>query len=234
MRAPTHGRHHAAASRGPHRAVHGRAWSPRARALPTAGTLSPRGPRRRAPSPAVRRPRRRGADALLRDDEPDRASSAATSCSTRATRATASTSSREGKIKLGRTQQRRPGEPAGRPRPRRDVRRAVALRPRPAHRHRHRRRRDPARLGWATTTSAAGCTAAPTSPSTCCAALARRLRRTNEALADLVFSDVPGRVAKALLDLSARFGRQSTRASASPTTSRRRSSPSSSAPRARR
>jgi CRP/FNR family transcriptional regulator, cyclic AMP receptor protein len=38
-------------------------------------------------------------------------------------------------------------------------------------------------------------------------ALARRLRRTNENLADLVFSDVPGRVAKALLDLSARFGR---------------------------
>ncbi len=39
------------------------------------------------------------------------------------------------------------------------------------------------------------------------AALARRLRRTNEALADLVFSDVPGRVGKALLDLSERFGR---------------------------
>ena len=38
-------------------------------------------------------------------------------------------------------------------------------------------------------------------------ALARRLRRTNETLADLVFSDVPGRVAKALLDLSTRFGR---------------------------
>ncbi|WP_418278054.1 Crp/Fnr family transcriptional regulator [Isoptericola jiangsuensis] len=37
-------------------------------------------------------------------------------------------------------------------------------------------------------------------------ALARRLRRTNETLADLVFSDVPGRVAKALLDLSTRFG----------------------------
>ena len=36
--------------------------------------------------------------------------------------------------------------------------------------------------------------------------LARRLRRTNEALADLVFTDVPGRVAKALLDLSQRFG----------------------------
>jgi CRP-like cAMP-binding protein len=38
------------------------------------------------------------------------------------------------------------------------------------------------------------------------AALARRLRRTNEAMADLVFSDVPGRVAKALLDLAKRFG----------------------------
>jgi len=40
------------------------------------------------------------------------------------------------------------------------------------------------------------------------AALARRLRRTNEAMADLVFSDVPGRVAKALLDLSTRFGEE--------------------------
>lgn len=36
--------------------------------------------------------------------------------------------------------------------------------------------------------------------------LAQRLRRTNAALADLVFSDVPGRVAKALLDLANRFG----------------------------
>jgi CRP/FNR family transcriptional regulator len=33
-------------------------------------------------------------------------------------------------------------------------------------------------------------------------ALARRLRRTNDSLSDLVFSDVPGRVAKALLDLA--------------------------------
>ena len=37
-------------------------------------------------------------------------------------------------------------------------------------------------------------------------ALAQRLRRTNEALADLVFADVPGRVAKQLLDLADRFG----------------------------
>lgn len=40
------------------------------------------------------------------------------------------------------------------------------------------------------------------------ASLARRLRRTNEALADLVFSDVPGRVAKALIDLGIKFGEQ--------------------------
>lgn len=38
------------------------------------------------------------------------------------------------------------------------------------------------------------------------AGLARRLRRTNEGMSDLVFTDVPGRVAKALLDLSRRFG----------------------------
>lgn len=37
-------------------------------------------------------------------------------------------------------------------------------------------------------------------------ALARRLRRQNEAMADLVFSDVPGRVAKALMDLGEKFG----------------------------
>ena len=37
-------------------------------------------------------------------------------------------------------------------------------------------------------------------------ALAQRLRRTNESLADLVFTAVPGRVAKALLDLAEKFG----------------------------
>ncbi len=41
------------------------------------------------------------------------------------------------------------------------------------------------------------------------ASLARRLRRTNDSVADLVFTDVPGRVAKALLDLANRFGRPS-------------------------
>ena len=38
--------------------------------------------------------------------------------------------------------------------------------------------------------------------------LAGRLRRTNEVVGDLVLSDVPGRVAKALLDLASRFGRR--------------------------
>src|SRR5919206_245351 len=36
--------------------------------------------------------------------------------------------------------------------------------------------------------------------------LARRLRRTNDALADLIFTDVPGRVAKNLLQMAGRFG----------------------------
>ena len=40
------------------------------------------------------------------------------------------------------------------------------------------------------------------------ARLAQRLRRTNEAVGDLVFSDVPGRVAKALIDLGERFGKK--------------------------
>ena len=38
--------------------------------------------------------------------------------------------------------------------------------------------------------------------------IARRLRRTNNMLADLIFTDVPGRVAKALLQLAHDFGSQ--------------------------
>ncbi|BDZ62576.1 CRP-like cAMP-activated global transcriptional regulator [Demequina sediminis] len=38
-------------------------------------------------------------------------------------------------------------------------------------------------------------------------ALAQRIRRQSLSMADLVFSDVPGRVAKAILDLGHRFGR---------------------------
>jgi CRP-like cAMP-binding protein len=36
--------------------------------------------------------------------------------------------------------------------------------------------------------------------------LARRLRRTNDSLADLIFTDVPGRVAKTLLQMAGKFG----------------------------
>jgi CRP/FNR family transcriptional regulator len=39
-------------------------------------------------------------------------------------------------------------------------------------------------------------------------ALAARLRRTNDVMADLVFTDVPGRVAKALLELADKFGKE--------------------------
>ena len=44
-------------------------------------------------------------------------------------------------------------------------------------------------------------------------ALARRVRRTTDTLADVVFTDVPGRVAKALLSLAERFGQSSTEGS---------------------
>ena len=40
--------------------------------------------------------------------------------------------------------------------------------------------------------------------------LARRLRRTNDSVADLIFTDVPGRVAKALLQMADRFGSRET------------------------
>src|SRR6185312_13132125 len=40
-------------------------------------------------------------------------------------------------------------------------------------------------------------------------ALVQRLRRTNDVMADLVFSDVPSRVAKTLLNLAERFGQSS-------------------------
>lgn len=46
--------------------------------------------------------------------------------------------------------------------------------------------------------------------------LARRLRRTNDAMADLVFTDVAGRVAKSLLALADRFGSEPDPAAGSP------------------
>ena len=65
-------------------------------------------------------------------------------------------------------------------------------------------------------------------------ALAQRLRRANDVTADLVFTDVPGRVAKNLLDLADRFGNQEPTACTCTTTSPRKSWRSSSARPARR
>ena len=42
----------------------------------------------------------------------------------------------------------------------------------------------------------------------CCRCVARRLRRTDDDLCDLIFTDVVGRVAKQLLRLAQRFGSQ--------------------------
>ena len=72
---------------------------------------------------------------------------------------------------------------------------------------RHRRRRDPAARPRQRRPQRPARQGRPGVAKALLAALAQRLRRTNENLADLVFTDVPGRVAKALLDLSARFGR---------------------------
>jgi CRP/FNR family transcriptional regulator len=54
-------------------------------------------------------------------------------------------------------------------------------------------------------------------------ALAQRLRRANDVMADLVFTDVPGRVAKALLDLRTGSGRSRRKGCRSITTSPRKS-----------
>ena len=88
-----------------------------------------------------------------------------------------------------------------------DVRRAVAVRPRPALGDRHRGHRRDVRSRCPTRTCCAGSTAVPTVARGLLAQLAGRLRKANDVVADLVFSDVPGRVAKALLDLADRFGR---------------------------
>ena len=113
----------------------------------------------------------------------------------------------DGKVKLGRTSSDGRENLLAILGPGPDVRRALAVRPRPALGHRHRRHRDRPSSRSPTTTCSAGSRDAPASRSGLLAQLAGRLRKTNEVVADLVFSDVPGRVAKALLDLADRFGR---------------------------
>ena len=114
----------------------------------------------------------------------------------------------DGKIKLTRTAADGRENLLQRARARRDVRRAVPVRPAAAH-ARARSRSPTARLAaldhddlrhWLT--------GRPDVALHLLQALAQRLRRANDVMADLVFTDVPGRVAKALLDLADRFGEQ--------------------------
>ncbi|MCL2803875.1 MAG: Crp/Fnr family transcriptional regulator [Micrococcales bacterium] len=46
----------------------------------------------------------------------------------------------------------------------------------------------------------------PTAARQLLAEMAGRLRRTNDALSDMIFTDAPGRIAKTLIDLAERFG----------------------------
>ena len=83
----------------------------------------------------------------------------------------------------------------------------LLLRPGPAQRDRDRRSPTRSLLGVGHPDLEPWLTGRPEVAASLLAALARRLRRTNEAMADLVFCDVPGRVAKALLDLAAQVRR---------------------------
>ena len=100
---------------------------------------------------------------------------------------------------------RRPAEHARRDGPVRPGWRAVHLRPGPAYRDRGRSHRREA--GPPAPDGAAALDQQPPRDRRAAAARAgRRLRRTNDALADLIFTDVPGRVAKNLLQMAGRFG----------------------------
>ena len=112
----------------------------------------------------------------------------------------------DGKVKLGRTSSDGRENLLADPGPRPDVRRALPVRPRPPLRDGHRgHRRAFASLShedllrWLE--------GRPMVARGLLAQIAGRLRKANDVVADLVFSDVPGRVAKALLDLADRFGR---------------------------
>ena len=113
----------------------------------------------------------------------------------------------DGKMKLTRAAVGRAREPVERDRPGRDVRRVVPFRPSAADLLGQRGdRRDAAALKHEALT--AWLQERPEVSLHMLRALAQRLRRANDVTADLVFTDVPGRVAKNLLDLAERFGNQ--------------------------
>ena len=146
------------------------------------------------------------ATALRVVDDRDAGCAAARCCSTRATPATSSTSSLDGKVKLGRTSS--------------DGRENLLAILGPGQMFGELSLFDPGPRS-ATVTAVTDTTFAslshedllrwlegrPAVARGLLAQLAGRLRKANDVVADLVFSDVPGRVAKALLDLADRFGR---------------------------
>ena len=90
--------------------------------------------------------------------------------------------------------------------PVRHARRAVPVRPRPADGDRDRGDRHPAGPAAKQSSLRPWLNNRPEIAEQLLRVLARRLRRTNDALADLIFTDVPGRVAKNLLQMAGRFG----------------------------
>lgn len=61
-------------------------------------------------------------------------------------------------------------------------------------------------VGWSMMPCSHGLMSIRVWPSTCCRSWASRQRGNNERISDLVFMDVPARLAKTLLNLGSRFG----------------------------
>ena len=110
-----------------------------------------------------------------------------------------------GKVKISRRSTDGRENLLGRPRPRRHLRRALALR-RPGPRTATATAVTDVELASLEHSSLKPwLTDRPEAAELLLRVLARRLRRANEAMGDLVFTDVPGRVAKQLLDLADRL-----------------------------
>ena len=129
---------------------------------------------------------------------------------------------------------RRPREPPRDPRPRPDVRRAVALRPRPALGHRHRRHRHRRSPRSPTRTCCAGSRAARPSPAACSPRSPAGCARPTTSSPTWSSPTSPAASPRRCSTSPTASAAPPTTASTSTTTSPRRSSPSWSAPPARR